>query len=117
VGLLLTACEVKPTREAFTAYVVNEGPGTVTPFSTLTGRVFKAIKVDSFPQAIAITPDGKTAYVANGDSWTVTPINTATNRAGPPIKAGPQPDAIAITLDSRTWGWWGARGSNPEPTD
>jgi sugar lactone lactonase YvrE len=73
VGLLLTACEVKPTREAFTAYVVNEGPGTVTPFSTLTGRVFKAIKVDSFPQAIAITPDGKTAYVANADSDTVTP--------------------------------------------
>lgn len=75
VGLLLTACGAKPTREAFTAYVVNEGPGTVTPFSTLT------------------------VYVTNGDSWAVTPVNTATNQAGPPIKAGPQPDAIALTPD------------------
>src|SRR6185437_4729298 len=102
VGLLLTACGAKPAREAFTAYVVNEGPGTVTPFSTLTGRVFKAIKVGNFPEAIAITPDGKTAYVANADSGTVTPINTVTRTAGPPIKAGPQPDAIAITPDGKT---------------
>ena len=96
VGLLLTACGAKPTREAFTAYVVNEGPGTVTPFSTLTGKVSKAIKEGSFPRAIAITPDGTTAYVANADSGTVTPVRTATGTLEKPIKVGSRPIAIAL---------------------
>jgi len=103
VGLLLTACGAKPAREAFTAYVVNEGPGTVTPFSTLTGRVFKAIKVGNFPQAIAITPDGKTAYVLNQGS--VTPVDLATSIPGKkirPVNRGYWPTAIAISPDGTT---------------
>lgn len=75
----------------FTAFVADEFSGRVTPFNTLTRRVFKAIRVGSNPWAIAVTPDGSTAYVANGDSQTVTPISTATNKAGSPINAVPSP--------------------------
>jgi DNA-binding beta-propeller fold protein YncE len=37
----------------------------VRPIATATNSVGRAIKVGSFPAAIAITPDGRTAYVAN----------------------------------------------------
>jgi DNA-binding beta-propeller fold protein YncE len=65
-----------------------------------TNTALKAIKVGSFPAAIAITPDRATAYVANvtyGGSGIVTPIRTATNTAGKAIRAGAEPGPIAIT--------------------
>jgi YVTN family beta-propeller protein len=86
-----------------TAYVVNDGSGTVTPIATATDTAGPPITVGTFPRAIAITPDGKTAYVVNdGLSGTVTPIATATGTAGPPITVGRNPYAIAITPDGRT---------------
>jgi YVTN family beta-propeller protein len=69
----------------------------VTPISTATGTAGKPIKVGLFPDAIAITPDGKTAYVASSGPGTVTPIRTATGTAGKAIKVGSYPSAIAIT--------------------
>src|SRR5215467_10300818 len=71
-----------------TAYVTNPGSGTVTPIRTATNTALPPIKVGDYPQAIAITPDGKTAYVVNSGSYpgTVTPIRTATNTSLPPIK-------------------------------
>ena len=85
------------TPDGKTAYVANDGSGTVTPIATATNTAGPPITVGSDPYAIAITPDGKTAYVANYGSDTVTPIATATNTAGPPITVGSDPDAIAIT--------------------
>src|ERR1019366_7975036 len=48
-----------------TAYVANNGAGTVTPIATATNTAGTPITVGSQPTVIAITPDGKTAYVAN----------------------------------------------------
>jgi YVTN family beta-propeller protein len=77
-----------------------------------TGRLGKPVKLLSgFPDAIAITPDGKTAYVTGYSSDTVTPINLSTNRAGNLIKvSGKAPGnyfsglafAVAITPDGKT---------------
>ena len=39
--------------------------GTVTPIATATNTAGPPIPVGGYPDAIAITPDGKTAYVAN----------------------------------------------------
>ena len=61
-----------------------------------------AIPVGTYPDGIAITPDGKTAYVTNLDSGTVTPISTATNTAGTAIPVDMDPGGIAITPDGRT---------------
>jgi YVTN family beta-propeller protein len=75
----------------------------VTPISTATNTAGPPIPVGRFPDAIAITPNGKPAYVANGDgTGTVTPITTATNTAGPPITVGNDPRAIAITPNGKT---------------
>ena len=56
----------------------------------------------TFPEAIAITPNGQTAYVANYGDGTVTPITTATNAAGHPLSVGTGPDAIAISPNGQT---------------
>ena len=80
-----------------TAYVANNGAGTVTPIRTATNTPGPPITVGRFPRVIAITPDGRTAYVANQDSGAVTPICTATNTPGKPITVGSDPVAIAIT--------------------
>src|SRR5215469_16626181 len=85
------------TPDGKTAYVVNNGSGTVTPIRTATNTALKAIKVGIGPFAIAITPDGKTAYVTNRHSGTVTPIRTATNTALKAINVGSGPFAVAIT--------------------
>ena len=62
------------------------------------------IGVGTYPDAIAITPDGTRAYVTNYTSNTVTPIDLATGRARCQIhlasNAGPA--GIAITPDGTT---------------
>ena len=90
-----------PSALAGTAYVANDGAGTVTPINTATNTPGTPITVAS-PVGIAITPDGKTAYVGSYGSPDVTPIDTATNAVEPGIKIGNLPEVIAITPDSST---------------
>lgn len=89
-----------------TAYVTNEGSGTVTPINTATNTPGTPIAVGHQPTGIAITPNGTTAYVAYQSGGTlkgmVTPINTATGTPGTPITVGNDPVAIAITPNGAT---------------
>jgi len=77
---------------------------TVTPVSTATGKVGKAIRVGEGIDTIAITPNGKTAYAASYNAGTVTPIRIATNTAGKPIVVGTDlgPITMALTPDGAT---------------
>ena len=90
------------TPDGSTAYVTNNGDGTVTPINTSTDTAGTPITVGTWPDAVAITPDGSTAYVANNGDDTVTPIDTATDTAGTPIAVGSEPIAVAITPDGST---------------
>ena len=90
-----------PARPAI-VYVANDVSGTVTAIQVATGTAGTPVKVGRYPQAIAVTPDGKTVYVANVGSATVTPIRTATMTALTPIKVGNDPSALAITPDGAT---------------
>ena len=86
-----------------TAYVANEGDGTVTPIDTVTNTAENPITGLTNPFDIALTPNRATAYVTNFLGNTVTPINLATNTAGSPITVGT--DSlwdIAITPDGTT---------------
>ena len=74
---------------------------TVTPINTSTDSPGDPIAVGTWPDAMAITPDGSTAYVANNLDNTVTPIDVATDTAGSPF-GGSEPIAIAITPDGST---------------
>lgn len=60
------------------------------------------VRVGTFPDAVAVSPDGATAYVTNYASDTLTPIDVATGRALPPIPAGPGPAGVAIAPDGAT---------------
>jgi YVTN family beta-propeller protein len=84
------------TPDSKTAYVPNEGSGTVTPITTATNTPGSPIPVGLDPHSIVITPDGKTAYVGDEGDDEVTPIATATNTAGPPIRVD-SPRAFAFT--------------------
>jgi YVTN family beta-propeller protein len=89
-------------KDGKTAYVTNNGDGTVTPINLATATPGQPIRVGNQPLRIAITPDGKTAYVTNNGDGTVTPINLATATPGQPIRVGNQPFGIAITPDGKT---------------
>ena len=60
--------------------------------------------VGTYPDAIAITPDGERAYVTNYTSNSVTPIDLVTGRVLPSIPLGSTagPAGIAITPDGAT---------------
>ena len=88
-----------------TAYVVISGhPGAVTPITTATNRPGKPITVGDWPEAIAITPDGKTVYVASINSNTVTPISAATFEHHTSLHGLPRPHVHNIVLTSLTTG-------------
>lgn len=70
--------------------------------SSVPPEVLPRIHVGQFPDAVAVTPNGKTAYVTSYSANTVTPINLKTGRAGRPIPAGNGPAGIAITPDGKT---------------
>jgi YVTN family beta-propeller protein len=99
-GLAASATVAKTAPPVF-VYVTNEG-NKVIVISGAANKVTKTIKVDSRPNAIAITPNDRTVYVAV-DRHAVVPINAVTNRyeRAPIQVAGGQPVAIAITPDSK----------------
>ncbi len=101
--LLAATCLLAPRAAlAGTAYVANDGDGTLTPINTATNMPGTPIIVGGSPVGIAITPDGKTAYIGSYGSTDVTPIDTATNAVEPGIRIGNLPEEIAITPDGAT---------------
>lgn len=100
---------VAPTSAgARTAYVAGfgqeEGGGEVAPVNLLTETTGGQHEVD-FPEAIAISPDGKTAYlveeafVESEFTGFLLPIDVATNTPGTLIKVGHGARAIAVSPD------------------
>jgi DNA-binding beta-propeller fold protein YncE len=75
---------------------------TITPVATATGRPGRPIPVGSFPDALAVTPDGRILFAASETGNTVTPVSLPAGIPGRPIKAGPNPQALAVTPDGRT---------------
>ena len=101
--LLGATCLLAPRAAlAGTAYVANDGDGTVTPINTATDVPGTPITIGESPVGIAITPDGKTAYIGNYGSIDVTPIDIATNAVEPGIPIGSLPEEIAIAPDGAT---------------
>ena len=62
------------TPDGSTAYVTDNGDGTVTPIDIATDVAGSPIAVGRAPAAIAITPDGSSAYVVNQGDGTVTHV-------------------------------------------
>jgi YVTN family beta-propeller protein/autotransporter-associated beta strand protein len=82
--------------------VANSSSNTVSVINTATDAVTATIPVESFPTAVAISPNGNTAYVSNENSGTVSVINTATNTVTATIASGANPVAVAVSPSGTT---------------
>ena len=63
---------------------------------TSTNTVVKTVAVGSYPDGVAITPNGSDAYVTNTGSNTVSVISLH-QHGGEDVGVGSGPDAVAIT--------------------
>ncbi len=120
VALLLAACggstsggtrpdtttsTLPPLPPNVYAYVALAGTGanvgtgstlvqvTVSPPPSSVGA---PIKVGIYPDAVAVTPNGRLALVANYTSNTVTPIQLPSDKALAPVNAGAGPAGVAV---------------------
>ena len=55
--------------------------------------------VGSYPQAVAVSPDGSRVYVANYGGDSVSVINTATNAVVATVSVGRRPSGVAVSPD------------------
>jgi YVTN family beta-propeller protein len=81
------------------------GSGTTVQALDLTpgkSSLTRTIATGTFPDAVAVAPDGKTAYVTNYNSNSVTPVNLHTGKPGKEIPAGSGPAGIAVAPNGKT---------------
>ncbi len=110
-SIATTTTTLPPLPPKVIAYVVLAGTGsnlgygtTMVPVDVSAGSdtVGTSVKVGTYPDAVAVTPNGRLALVANFSSNTVTPILEPNGTALPPITVGSGPANIAITPDGTT---------------
>ena len=99
------------TADGHSAYVTNQGAGTVSVFD-LTGSepaAQKIIAVGTHPGKAVASADGRTIYVVDGDSDEVSVLDVATAALErtialapyPGAAVGSGPDAVAVSADGR----------------
>jgi YVTN family beta-propeller protein/probable HAF family extracellular repeat protein len=100
----VNAYELAVTPDQSTLYVADAGNDTVSVIETATNTVETTIPVGSFPDGVAVTPDGRSVYVANNggnnpSSDTVSVINTDSNQVIKTVTVGPAPFLPKVTPD------------------
>ena len=85
----------------------NFNEADVVPVALGTGTPGKAIDVGTYPESVAVTPNGSTAWVTRGfgSTGSLVPIDLATDKVGTPTAMAGGPAGIAIaeaTLDATT---------------
>jgi DNA-binding beta-propeller fold protein YncE len=122
IALLVSACGGKTPTSAPTGTTLPPLPPDVVALVTLIGSgsavgtgtslygvdlsggassAAKTFAVGTFPDAVAVTPNGKTALVANYGDGTVTPINLVSGKVLPAIQAGPGPAGVAVAPNGK----------------
>jgi YVTN family beta-propeller protein len=80
------------------AYITNLNDGTVSVIDTASNTVTATVSVGTFPNGVAVTPDGARVYVANIFGNSVSVIDTATNIVTT-VPVGPFPFGVAVSPD------------------
>jgi YVTN family beta-propeller protein len=81
------------------AYITNLNDGTVSVIDTATNTVTATVFVGTFPNGVAVTPDGAHVYVANIFGNSVSVIDTASNTVTATVLVGPHPFGVAVSPD------------------
>ncbi|HLJ62744.1 MAG TPA: autotransporter domain-containing protein, partial [Stellaceae bacterium] len=99
--LLLYAGSPAQAQIEADAFITDAVDGTVSVFNPATQTsVGTAIKVGTFPEGVATTPDGRFVYVTNLAGNSVSVIDTASRTVvGAPIAVGTNPVGIAVSPD------------------
>lgn len=94
--------DIAITSNGTMAYVVNDNGGSITPFAIPSNIPASpiAIELNSFPEGIAITPDGKTAYVTlNEGTFPIAAIDLSSHAVTPVPSSLSSPFPVSITPD------------------
>jgi YVTN family beta-propeller protein len=94
---LVSQAQAAPTQRLL--YVANLRGNTVSAVDPSTNTVVATIPVGSFPEGVAVSPDGNQAYVTNNGSSTVSVIDTNTNTVTSTIPVGRFPGPVAFSPD------------------
>jgi len=89
---------VTPVNTGY-AYVANLGSNDVSVINTTTNAVVNRIPVQTYPNAVEISPDNRYVYIANNLSNSVSVISTATNSVIANITVGNNPLDMALSAD------------------
>ena len=81
------------------AYITNLNDNTVSVIDTASNTVTATVPVGTFPNGVAVTPDGAHVYVANVLDGTVSVIDTASNTVTATVPVGLFPFGVAVTPD------------------
>ena len=94
LGLLLALALSAAAHAAPFAYITNASSSSVSVIDIASNSVVATVPVGSFPNGVAVTPDGAFVYVANLISSNVSVIATASNAVVAAVGAGGAPTAF-----------------------
>src|SRR5664279_5318191 len=94
LGIALAAMLATPMLHAATAYVSNEGSGTVSIVDTATDQVTATGRFGTKPRGIAIAPDGARLYLSDQKANALVVVDTAKREAIATVPLGDSPEAI-----------------------
>src|SRR5205809_261187 len=101
LALLLGVLVLSPVVWAGTpqAYITNLNDNTVSVIDTASNTVTATVPVGTFPNGVAVAPDGAHVYVANVLDGTVSVIDTGSNAVTATVPVGGVPVGVAVTPD------------------
>ncbi|MFF2625688.1 PxKF domain-containing protein [Kitasatospora griseola] len=80
-------------------YIANPRANSVTAYDPSTASPIATIPVGTYPQAVAVSPDGSQAYVVNNGSSTISVIDTASGTVASTIAVGRLPGPVTFSPD------------------
>jgi len=86
---------------AATAYVSNEGSGTVSVIDTATDKITSTGKFAKKPRGIAIHPDGSRLYLSDQTANALVVVDTAKLQVLATVALGDSPEAIYVSPDGK----------------
>ena len=98
LGTMVFAGAVRASASPF-AYTSNQYTNDVTVIDTAMNTVVATVPVGTYPQGVAVTPDGTAVYVTNDNDFTVSVIAAATNTVVATVPVGAYPVGVVATPD------------------
>src|SRR5262249_31927970 len=101
VALLLFALWASSACDAATAYVSNEGSGTVSVIDTATDKITGTLRNAKKPRGIAVARDGSRLYLSDQTANALVVVDPAKSATIATLPLGSSPEAIYLSPDGK----------------